>query len=663
MREQPAAMLPTLPGARVVNQTWEYDWLANSIEHTDDAQSFYERSIGDITNGYDEGRRPSALYLSSNLRKATVPPTEIDPATDRGGWLELDYGEGGNVVAMTVHARCHDRDASTACYDNNETASIDDRRTNLRASCVCAAEQHYQYRWDELNRLVEARRYDRAGTGQWNLMVRQRYRYDAGNARLIKQTVGEEPGDPVDRVHLYVYPGDYDRSGLEHNEILGTYDASTTLGTETQYLVGGARIVWKQADDPGTYPFSRDVRITYGLTDLIQSTGAVIDLHSGKLLESTTYYPNGGVETHRTQSDTSVQPEPLGFTGKEADDEVGVVYFGERYLIPRIGRWASPDPLHVHAVGGGEALNSFHYVSGNLLQARDPVGLYAESWLQYFDTEDDYEAWKQNGDTETCTDEGTACTAIVGTPETGFTVYQWTGSRFEFNQESTDNWNANPGAYHSKDIGFYYEIVFAALQSVAPGGGASGAVRGLGAARNALTRARSLIDDGFRILKEKGAVEAAGLLFERAAGQIARARAYIDDAVGRLRQAGERLWNRARELVRSVGSGSRGAAEEVRVIGRQADTAVAQNWPGHRVLNDPNWTLARNDAWIAEGIANRQAFYMASPRAGNMVQASGRFAGQPTVYARELAQLEAAGYQRVGDYMVHPDNVATFVAP
>jgi hypothetical protein len=29
----------------------------------------------------------------------------------------------------------------------------------------------------------------------------------------------------------------------------------------------------------------------------------------------------------------------------------------------------------VHAVGGGEALNSYHYVAGNLLAARDPLGL------------------------------------------------------------------------------------------------------------------------------------------------------------------------------------------------------------------------------------------------------------------------------------------------
>src|SRR5690606_31121096 len=64
-----------------------------------------------------------------------------------------------------------------------------------------------------------------------------------------------------------------------------------------------------------------------------------------------------------------------GFTGKEGDEEVGVVYSGERYLIPRLGRWASPDPLHVHGAGGGQVLNSYHYVAGSLLAAQDPTGL------------------------------------------------------------------------------------------------------------------------------------------------------------------------------------------------------------------------------------------------------------------------------------------------
>jgi len=88
---------------------------------------------------------------------------------------------------------------------------------------------------------------------------------------------------------------------------------------------------------------------------------------------------DGAQENHLTQHDVSLQPELLGFTGKEADSEVGLVYFGERYLIPRLARWATPDPLHIHALGGGEALNSYHYVAGNLLQARDPVGLDVEA--------------------------------------------------------------------------------------------------------------------------------------------------------------------------------------------------------------------------------------------------------------------------------------------
>ena len=66
----------------------------------------------------------------------------------------------------------------------------------------------------------------------------------------------------------------------------------------------------------------------------------------------------------------------MGFTGKEADEDVGLVYFGERYLIARVGRWASPDPLHVNGAGGGEALNAFHYVAGNLLGARDALGFF-----------------------------------------------------------------------------------------------------------------------------------------------------------------------------------------------------------------------------------------------------------------------------------------------
>lgn len=128
---------------------------------------------------------------------------------------------------------------------------------------------------------------------------------------------------------------------------------------------------------PSEDRFEPDARLTYAATDLLQSTTAVLDLFSGELLERGTYLPNGARETLRSRRVESERfpLEPVGFTGKEGDDEVGLVYFGERYLMPFLGRWASADPLQIHRDGGGEFGNSYHYVSGHALQVLDPDGL------------------------------------------------------------------------------------------------------------------------------------------------------------------------------------------------------------------------------------------------------------------------------------------------
>ncbi|MBZ0117173.1 MAG: hypothetical protein K8H88_09275, partial [Sandaracinaceae bacterium] len=212
------------------------------------------------------------------------------------------------------------------------------------------------------------------------LVVRQRYRYDSGNQRTIKQTLDQSVGEAnPERIALYVYPGDFERRGLVRSALGDEYQASVGLDTETQYLVGGARVVWMHGG--GITGLDREQRITVPLTDLIQTTAAVLDLNSGALLEYSSYYPNGARESYRHAEEEMIAAEPMGFTGKESDEEVGLTYFGERYLISRIGRWASPDPLQVHAAGGGEAINGYHYVAGNLLQARDPLGLVPDTNL------------------------------------------------------------------------------------------------------------------------------------------------------------------------------------------------------------------------------------------------------------------------------------------
>jgi len=600
---------------RVMSLQYSHDWLANNTSWHDDANVFYERSIGSIVNGADlssnsamPADRPSALYLAVDL-DGTGP--------DLGGWLETDYGVSGNVLGLTVHAQCGHAPARTCANPTDGTASA--RRTALRTNCACASEQHYVYRYDELNRLHEARRYDRAAQGAWTIGARQRYRYDGANQRTVKQSFDVANGSH--RVALYVYPGDFERrgmgvaagsyaslnttgavesvetppsSGLYHwyradscpydplnstsctdragntnatngvpsrhplvdrdgingqpaltfkvdsaalganptaqtpiateyvisfvaaideavfqypvwyydtakpdgsrdrialgangassppsifyqsvtryaaadqvesrittpivlgQPFVATIVASATatqmylngalvgtsgpanpavmaivLGgqrmkriaellmysraldstelaalhryqgaryriamqgtnagpsgglideereTETHFMVAGARVVWKSAT--GVTPGAVDPkhRVTFAVSNLIQSTSAVVDLMSGELVEAGGFYPNGAREEW-LGADEGLPLETVGFTGKEADEEVGLVYFGQRYLISRVGRWATPDPLSIHAMGGGEAGNSYHYVSGNLLQARDPLGL------------------------------------------------------------------------------------------------------------------------------------------------------------------------------------------------------------------------------------------------------------------------------------------------
>ncbi len=388
MRPRPAAMVGQSHGTRIQQLDYEWDYLGNQIRWLDDAfeseslgEMFYERGIGEITNGNTPGAsassaRPSALYLSTNIDAEIDGDVGVDPSWNGAGWVEVEYGTSGNVASFTVHGQCHDGSLEDQCTDS--TGTVGARADHFREVCACAQEQHYRYRWDELNRLVDGLRYDRATGGNWSYGAHLRYRYDGANQRTVKESFAESSVNTAERYALYVYPGDFERRGLTigfgnagptYMAVAGTADA-----TETQYLIAGARIVWD--GEPGiTGPgIDRNRRATVNASDLLGTTAASIDLESGALLEVSTYYPNGARENLWT-NEADVPLEPMGFTGKEADEEIGVTYFGQRWLIPRLGRWATPDPLHVHAAGGGEALNSYHYVGGNQLQAKDPTGL------------------------------------------------------------------------------------------------------------------------------------------------------------------------------------------------------------------------------------------------------------------------------------------------
>jgi RHS repeat-associated protein len=99
----------------------------------------------------------------------------------------------------------------------------------------------------------------------------------------------------------------------------------------------------------------------------------VLDAATGEVVEKGTYLAYGSADSDYRPTRWDSFREDHRFTGKEEDVELGLSYFGKRFLVMALGRWASPDPLSVHGLGADS--NLYAYVHGRLLGATDPAGL------------------------------------------------------------------------------------------------------------------------------------------------------------------------------------------------------------------------------------------------------------------------------------------------
>ena len=77
------------------------------------------------------------------------------------------------------------------------------------------------------------------------------------------------------------------------------------------------------------------------LGDTLGSTRVILDRATSELVEHGTFQPYGARETDYRPERWKGFREDYGFTGKEEDVEVGLTYFGFRYLSTAVGRWAS----------------------------------------------------------------------------------------------------------------------------------------------------------------------------------------------------------------------------------------------------------------------------------------------------------------------------------
>lgn len=125
------------------------------------------------------------------------------------------------------------------------------------------------------------------------------------------------------------------------------------------------------------------VRLFLELKDMLGSTSVVLDHRTAEVVEKVSYDVNGSTDADYRPARWAGFREDYRFTGKEEDIEVGLTYFGARYLNTNLRRWISPDPLTIH--GGAGDSDPYAYVAGRVLAAVDPFGLDHEVIIRFPD--------------------------------------------------------------------------------------------------------------------------------------------------------------------------------------------------------------------------------------------------------------------------------------
>jgi RHS repeat-associated protein len=295
----------------------------------DDQHVFPDRSLGTIVNG-----APGA-----------VGPHQLASASGNGGSLSTQYDAAGNLTLVAI----------------TPTASP------TAASAVQA--MTFGYQWDELGRLSQATRVDHAN-GEYELDASMKFTYDAGNQRVLQSREDTTTNatlydvDVFDSMHLThaSFPdsnGDYERDAM--TESLYLRSNGTTF----------AHVIYTQEDEPAASAGALHAYMEFG--DALGSTSFVVDHDTGELVERPTFQSYGAAESDYRPDRWGDFRERYRYTGQDDDAEVGIVYFGQRYYAPVLGRWLSPDPLTIH--GLGSSFNPYQFVYGSPTALTDPDGL------------------------------------------------------------------------------------------------------------------------------------------------------------------------------------------------------------------------------------------------------------------------------------------------
>jgi len=337
-----------MPTGRSQSQTFGYDSMGDVTTSTDDADALLQRSAGSATYGPIPG--------------GVTGPNQLAQSQSANGYYVTAYDAAGNLTSIAANLPGVGSDTSRLILTLN-------------------------YQWDEAGHLQRATR------SQYNVVpgntvftqsttTTNNYLYDGSGVR----TWHSSDGTKSTQYYLDIFPSlrvsgtQWNFHGVPVSTSAGrqgsffVWDYDVTNANEQVYLVSGDLSYGRLVRD-GTLPSpsQRALHTFLEITDPHGSTNSVIDKETGELVEQITYLANGQTETDYRPRRWKQFREGYRYSGKKDDYEVGLAYYGARYFVSGIGRWASPDPLTIHALGSD--LNPYSFVRGSPYRYVDPLGL------------------------------------------------------------------------------------------------------------------------------------------------------------------------------------------------------------------------------------------------------------------------------------------------
>jgi len=142
------------------------------------------------------------------------------------------------------------------------------------------------------------------------------------------------------------------------------------------FLINGSSLAY------ANLPADKEYKFYYYLHDNLGGIQSVLD-DKGNVVCTNDYLPYG---EERNGDCMNKDEEDYGFTGKEKDEETGLMYYGARYYDPVIGRFTSMDPVTLgegskslkSVLKNPQTLNPYSYTLNNPLRYTDPTGKYEE---------------------------------------------------------------------------------------------------------------------------------------------------------------------------------------------------------------------------------------------------------------------------------------------